>query len=126
MNNPTKSGKRYFGEIHTNSRPRRADFERRLDDVHKAPILFLNLQGVGLSDDYSFDRDLRESIDDFYYSEFPTPGFWEIPGSIPDYTPVAPFVKKDDGRKKPKKNKKKDVGNIRPFQTGWRRRRGGK
>jgi hypothetical protein len=49
VHRPLRNGKRYFGEIHTNSCPKRVDFETRLDDLEKVSFfLFFSFHFSGL------------------------------------------------------------------------------
>ncbi len=91
--------RRWMGEIHTNGRPVQAVLAVRLAAMEKSGVLWLNLQGNGISDDYPVDVQLRDIVDRFYFSRFGKAGFWELPGAMPDYRPPP--------LEKPRRKKKK-------------------
>lgn len=64
-------------ELHTNGSP---SGQMLFANLKRNDTFFLNLQGDGVSDEYSFSSEIRELVDDWYFSEYPAAGaVWERP-----------------------------------------------
>jgi hypothetical protein len=53
----------------------------------RSGFLWFNVQGNGVSDEYTLDKELRALVDGWYYSRFPKVAPWEVPDFLPPLSP---------------------------------------
>ncbi len=80
---------KYATELHTNKAKKVPldHFRMLLNHANRSGQLWFNLQGNGVSDEYTIDKDIRILADSWYYTKFPVPAPWEVPGFLPPYVP---------------------------------------